>query len=46
MSQIEVILILLLIVCVITYCIWAICTNNMTYDEYVAAYKRDNVDLW
>lgn len=46
MSHIEAILILLLIVCVITYCIWAICTNDMKYDEYVAACKRDNVDLW
>lgn len=45
MSQIEAILILLLIVYVITYCIWAICTNDMTYDEYIAACKRDNVDL-
>ena len=46
MSQIEAILILLLIVCVITYCIWAICTNDMTYDEYIAACKCYNVDLW
>ena len=43
MNQIEAILILLLIVCVITYCIWAFCTNDMTYDEYVKCY---NVDLW
>lgn len=46
MSQIEAILILLLIVCVITYCIWAIYTNDMTYDEYIATCKCDNVDLW
>lgn len=46
MSQLETILILLLIVCVITYCILAVCTNDMTYDEYVAACKRGNVDLW